>query len=259
MSRDREKIRKYEDVIPISEKSYYDEKFQNYIVAKTKIFAQNLESYLQNNLTISKMAGLSFVCSPFGQAINVVDLGGGAGIDFFIAKELFDSDLNWVCIETDIMCKVATGEHLHSNLKFISMETFLTQKSTHEFSLYSNSALQYLPQAIDLLSQLLLKRPLKVAIVRTPFVLQGEHLEQIQISELSKNGPQIQFFTSTRSSVHNAVTIMKLEELKEVLNRNGYEIICENIQDGSFTPKRRLLWSGESIIKTVDILAKRIE
>ena len=239
--------------------TYHDEDFQSYIVAKTQNFAKNLRINLQENLTISKMAGLSFVCSPNGQKISIADLGGGAGIDFFIAREIFDSNLNWDCIETDTMCDVASRANFHSNLKFMSIESFLKKKNTGGFSLYCNSSIQYIPDPIETVNQLLLKRPLKVAIVRTPFVLIGENVKQIQISKLSKNGPQIGSFTTSQLNVQNSVNIPKLEELRAVLDRNGYEIICENVQDGSFTQRNGCFGSGKSLIKTVDILAIRVE
>ena len=239
--------------------TYYDEDFQSYIVAKTQNFVKNLRINLRENLTISKMAGLSFVCSSDGQHTSIADLGGGAGIDFFIAREIFDYNLDWDCIETDTMCDVASRENLHSNLKFMSIESFLKKKNTGGFSLYCNSSLQYIPHAIETLNQILLKRPLKVAIVRTPFVLKGENVKQIQISKLSKNGPQMGSSTSSQHNVQNSVNIAKLDELRAILDKNGYEILCENAQDGSFTQRNRFLVSGKSLIKTVDILAIRVE
>ena len=239
--------------------TYSDEEFQSYILAKTKNFLSSFRSSLYENVTISKMAGLAFVCGPYRKVINVVDLGGGAGIDFFIAKELFGSNLKWDCIETDVMCKIASREKLDPLLKFISMRKFLIQKTTNEFSLYSNSSLQYIPHAIDSVNKLLLKKPIRVAILRTPFVLSGDEVNLVQSSKLSKNGPQLKNFPLMHSSVQNSVTILKLQELREVLNKNGYEIICENVQDGNFAYKQRVPRSWKSSIKTIDILARRLD
>ena len=57
--------------------AYNQEEFQSYVLEKTKKFVETLGSSLYKNVTISKIAGLSFVCLPSQKITKVVDLGGG--------------------------------------------------------------------------------------------------------------------------------------------------------------------------------------
>lgn len=156
---------------------YNDLEFQSFICLKTQQFKNNPEIHLGKNLTISKIAGLAFVSLPLNESQQIIDLGGGAGIDYFISRELFDISQQWKCLETEAMCKVMIGEKLREeNLQFDTLANFMQYtKQGLNFSLYSNSALQYFDNPIKVLDSLLLKGPRKVAIIRTPFVLEGQN------------------------------------------------------------------------------------
>jgi putative methyltransferase (TIGR04325 family) len=240
--------------------AYNQEEFQSYIVEKTKKFVETLGSSLYKNVTISKIAGLSFVCLPSREATKIIDLGGGAGLDFFIARELFGINFNWEVVETEVMCNIVAQEILDNRLRFNTLGAFLqgeTNKSN--FALYANSSLQYLPDQIKVLNLLLLKKPSKVAILRTPFVVEGEEVTEFQDSALFKNGPQIDETISINTKIRNEVTIIKIKEVKNVFKENGYEIICENSQEGSFTKKEMVFKFRQSKVRTFDLLFRQID
>ena len=241
-------------------KAYDNPDFQSYVVEKTKTFINLIDSSFYRNTTVSKLAGLAFVCSPCDEFTNIVDIGGGAGIDFFIATKLFGDDLNWEVLETEVMCKTASQANFDRRLKFQTLGNFLQRQNVEDnFSLYSNSSLQYIPDPIETLGLLLLRRPSKVAILRTPFVLQGEEVDAFQKSILSKNGPQVESLIAPKTVVSNRVKIAKIERLRKVLVGSGYEIVCENVQSGGFTREARLRNLRKSIIKTMDVMAIRME
>jgi putative methyltransferase (TIGR04325 family) len=191
---------------------------------------------------------------------NIVDLGGGAGIDFFIYRKLF-GDVNWTCLETEALCQVlANKEPIEENLNFSTVSNFLAQYSEgFDFALYSNSALQYIPEPLSALKSLLLFRPSRVAIVRTPFVTEGEEIRTTQRSVLDKNGPQVGSSKLSHEEILTPLTILNIEIVRELFEQNGYWQICENVQSGSFTKKQSLIKSSKSRVRTFDFLALRID
>jgi hypothetical protein len=116
-----------------------------------------------------------------------------------------------------------------------------------------------LPEQIKVLNLLLLKKPSKVAILRTPFVVEGEEVTEFQDSVLFKNGPQIDETISMNTKIRNEVTITKIKEVRNVFKENGYEIICESSQEGSFTKKEKVFKFGQSKVRTFDLLVRQID
>ena len=255
------KINKENQVIStkLSINAYDEEEFQSFIFNKTQQFKNQVQDHLYKNLTISKIAGLAFVYLPLDESKQIIDLGGGAGIDYFISRELFDTSQQWKCLETQAMCKVMIGEKLREeNLQFDTLANFLQYtKQGLNFSLYSNSALQYFDNPIKVLDSLLLKGPKKVAIIRTPFVLEGAELSTLQRSKFSKNGPQVGELSDNRD-VANFVKIERLESIKKMFQQYNYQIVCENTSVGSFTHQSKFRRSRKSLIRTVDLLAWRM-
>lgn len=202
------------------------------------------------------MASISL---PLNESTRIIDLGGGAGIDFFISRELFDVNSQWVSLETEAMCKIMKEKDLsEKNLEFDTLIKFLKDTEIGDnFSLYSNSALQYFDNPINVLESLLVKRPQRVAIIRTPFVIEGREISGIQRSKLGKNGPQVGEPGNDEKVISNIVKIERLDSVKKLLQKYDYQIVCENSQVGSFTKQCRFLWFRKSAIRTVDLLARR--
>lgn len=65
---------------------YNDLIFQDYIAQKTKLFASNISNLYAENLDTKTMASLGYVTRC--DITNVIEVGGGAGKDFFIARIL---------------------------------------------------------------------------------------------------------------------------------------------------------------------------
>ena len=244
-----------------SENAYKEEEFQSYILDKTQQFRNQVKKYLHKNLTTSKVAGLAFVSLPVNKATHIIDLGGGAGLDFFVSREIFGFDNKWTCLETEVMCDVVKRSNfIERNLGFETLSDYLDATGEKDtFALYANSSLQYMFDPIAVLESLLLKKPEKVAIVRTPFVVKGAEIKIRQTSIMGKNGPQLNTINSNENEISVSARIERLSNIKKVFEQNNYQIMCENIQDGNFTPKKRFSPFEGTIIKTVDILARRTD
>jgi putative methyltransferase (TIGR04325 family) len=238
--------------------AYDQEEFQSFIFNKTQQFKNQVQEYLHKNLTISKIAGLAFVTLPLNESQQIIDLGGGAGIDFFISQELFGNNKQWICLETEAMCKIIVDRQLkEKNLQFDTLTHFL-ENTKNDFSLYSNSALQYFKDPISVLDSLLKKGPQKVAIIRTPFVLEGAESSTLQKSKFSKNGPQVNELNNNKQNISNFVKFESLENIKKLFQKHKYQIICENMSVGSFTHQSRILNHRKPLVRTVDLLARRL-
>ena len=245
----------------VDEKNAYNEgEFQAHIFEKTQQFRSQANRYLHKNLTTSKIAGLAFLLSPLNEEKRIVDVGGGAGLDFFICQEIFGDSHNWTCLETEAMCNVVKNRgYKEKHLKFETLFDYLARSDENiNFSLYANSSLQYMLDPIAVLQSLLMKKPQKVAIIRTPFVVKGPEVKILQTSMMSKNGPQLNTSTDDKKEICMSVRIERLSKIKEVFEQNYYQIMCESIQDGSFSRKKRISPFEGTTIKTVDILARRI-
>ena len=97
-----------------------------------------------------------------------------------------------------------------------------------------------------------------MAIIRTPFVLEGSELSTLQKSKFTKNGPQVGELSNNKEDISNLVTIERLENIKKVFQQHNYEIVCENTSVGSFTHQKKFRRSRKSLIRTVDLLARRM-
>lgn len=242
-----------------SENAYNEEEFQSYILDKTQRFRNQAKKHLHKNLTTSKIAGLAFLFLPLNKTTHIIDLGGGAGLDFFVSREIFGFSKKWTCLETEVMCDVIKRKKFKErNLRFETLSDFLdATEEKGAFALYANSSLQYMFDPIAILESLLLKKPEKVAIIRTPFVVKGAEMKIMQTSIMSKNGPQLNTINGNENEISMLARIERLSNVKKVFEKHNYQIMSENIQDGSFSRKKRFSLFEGTTIKTVDLLARR--
>jgi putative methyltransferase (TIGR04325 family) len=238
--------------------TYEDEQFQEYILRKTIYFSSDVRKHIHKNLSIPKIAGLGFLCSSSSN-LKIVDFGGAAGIDFFVARELFGFNYEWQCIETEALCTAArkTKEQTRG-LNFLTFEEYLGKEvDSGPFSLYANSSLQYTESPIGTLETLLGKMPERVAIIRTPVILNGDTRLLQQESSMERNGPQGVQVPKSSSPVSNTVRIVHAEEIRSTFMKSGFEITCESLQESRAFGSDRHRLSRNSPIRLLDILATR--
>lgn len=238
--------------------SYDTERFQEFIFNKTEIFSSDIKKHINKNISISKIAGLGFVCSS-STSSKILDFGGAAGIDFFVARELFGFDQEWFCIETEAMCKIARERNVAlRDLRFLTLEEYLRLDNVgYQFNLYSNSALQYTESPIATLGTLLRMNPSKVAIIRTPVILEGKAKVLDQESSSDRNGPQIVNISKSNDSVSNAVRIVNIDAIRSTFVDNGYEVIWEEVKKTTAFKDSKHLLSRNTQVRNLDIFATR--
>ncbi len=120
--------------------------------------------------------------------MEVLDFGGGAGHHQAVAKIVFpEIHFNWTVVETDELVQRAQGEIKDLGLDFISS---LEKVKRVKFDLvFSNSAIQYLPNPLLELKKLVNLDFEYLFLTRIPLRRSGKSLRYIQSSKLSQNGP----------------------------------------------------------------------
>jgi putative methyltransferase (TIGR04325 family) len=243
----------------IKSNDYDQERLCSFVLEKTIYAAKNIDVCMPLNLTPEKFAGLTYVCGNLDENVKIVDLGGGAGLDYFISLRLFNLTCKWLCVETEAMCNVSHElKSQFTNLDFITVPDLLTMQSLGRFNLYSNSALQYLEDPLSSLIDILRYRPDRLAILRTPFLESGREYIGVQESSIGKNGPSIPEQHVTASKVFNRVRVVKLASLIDYLTGFGYQIDVLRRSEGAFIHKRFAIKNSQREIKTFDVFATRI-
>lgn len=128
--------------------------------------------------------------SAQGRNFNVIDFGGGGGYHYRLAKIALGNEriLKWHVVETPEMVNEAIRIK-ETDLKFYY--NILDAKNDLESVdlVFSSSALQYCPDPLYFLKELVRIGAKYLFITRTPFVDSAENIIAIQKSTLSSNGP----------------------------------------------------------------------
>jgi len=225
------------------ENAYDNLEFQSFIADKTKAFASSpIENY-QKNIDSSKLGVLGFLNTP--EIVEVIEIGGGAGIDFFIANRYVGFSKKWTIYETEAMCKVVS-KHGATNpmLNFRSDISSLNSKSFFgSMAVYCNSSLQYFTDPLDMLRQLLEMKPRKIGILRTPFCDESPNFSYLQESAINDNGPQVHSNSKHSGVVQVQVNLVSVGEVRTLFAELGYTIVYEESRESNFvktTAPRRL-------------------
>jgi putative methyltransferase (TIGR04325 family) len=125
-----------------------------------------------------------------GSSLNVLDFGGGGGYHYTIAKTALDPSkaINWCVVETSTMSHCAQ-RLADGSLRFFP-DISSARDSFDEFDLvFTSSALQYCPNPLSFLRELVDLDAPYLFITRTPFLESDKTIITTQVSSLQSNGP----------------------------------------------------------------------
>jgi len=168
---------------------YQEKNIINNVLAKNFHFREQIASGPSFELaSLRTIIGLALATS--NKSLKVLDFGGGGGADYSIARIAFDSDikLKWNVVETPAMVS-KTKALENEELKFFD-SVFSASEDLEEVDIILTSgSLQYCPDPILILKNLLSVNAKYLFITRSAFN-QGEAvLFGIQDTLLSKHGP----------------------------------------------------------------------
>lgn len=159
------------------------------VVKKNIAMKQSLtrDQFLGSDATRTLMS-IGFALNS--QSVRVLDFGGGGGYHYTLARLALGEEchIKWNVVETETMCQSARPI-ADESLKFFSTISTAEKDLEHVDLLLSSSALQYCPDPIAYLKELLAVSAKYIYITRTPFFPGHQTLVSVQSSMLSQNGP----------------------------------------------------------------------
>ncbi len=134
------------------------------------------------------LLGVSFAMNS--RSLRVIDFGGGGGHHQVLAAQALGEDCKiwWNIVETSAMCQSAKAIHT-PGLKFFDTIAAAKEDLGNVDLVMASSSLQYCPDPLGYLDQLLAISAKYLYITRTPLSLAEKSLVSIQSSLLSHNGP----------------------------------------------------------------------
>jgi len=124
------------------------------------------------------------------RSVRVLDFGGGGGYHYTLARHALGNEckIKWHVVETESMCQ--SGQAMtDESLKFFNSISSAQKDLGNIDLLLTSSALQYCPDPIAYLKELLAVSAKYIYITRTPFFPGHQTLVSVQSSMLSQNGP----------------------------------------------------------------------
>ncbi len=124
------------------------------------------------------------------QKLNVIDFGGGGGYHYTIAKAALGNDfkLRWNVVETPAMTREAQRMR-NSELRFFDCIESASKDLGGVDLVFTSGALQYCPDPLNILKELVRVRADYLFITRTALNDEPNRLIIVQNSPLSHNGP----------------------------------------------------------------------
>lgn len=122
--------------------------------------------------------------------LRVIDFGGGGGYHHTIARKALGpaAALRWNVVETTAMAQEAR-RMAGDGLKFFDSTADAVRDLGSVDIVFTSSALQYCPDPMAFLKQLVDADPACICITRTPFSDAADDIITVQTSRLSANGP----------------------------------------------------------------------
>jgi putative methyltransferase (TIGR04325 family) len=166
-------------------KSYENRKLCRVVMSKHKKFR---EEFQLSEITVNHKKVMEVIKMINKSNVKVVDFGGGGGNLYFVAEKFFpEASFDWNVVETKQMVKQArkfinNGPNFHSDIfKLLGKNDFDL--------LIVSSALQYLPNPLGFLEEIMDKEIDHIFFTRTPLTNLNRTYSFMQESWLSENGP----------------------------------------------------------------------
>jgi putative methyltransferase (TIGR04325 family) len=168
--------------------------------------------------------------------LNVLDVGGAAGAHYFAARKLFPSlTFRWHVVETPSMV-AASRRNEADGLQFFENgdEAAKALRAMGGISLaFSSGTLPCVPEPRTFLRWLTNQRARTLALVRVGLHEGISDITNIQVSQLSENGPGPLPIGVEDASVSYPFTICSRQEVERILHEK-YETVLRTEEPGSY-------------------------
>jgi putative methyltransferase (TIGR04325 family) len=242
----------------LAQPSYEDNDIVEVVTTKNIVFRDSLRSHLSRpgpvtlDMTVTRtLLAFSMMREKpkNGGVMRVLDVGGGAGFHYFVAKAaIFGKseegrsngrrarssskkspiEVEWRVVETPSMVKGAKAKGLEERgLRFFDNIRAAAQSLGTVDLLLASSSLQYFPDPIAALKEMIDVKARYVFITRTPLSLQGA-MRNMQTSRLGDNGPGPlpSELSSLNRDITYPITYADKSDIEAVL-RTRYHIVVQ--------------------------------
>jgi len=249
----------------LEQPSYEDSDIVNVVTTKNVIFRDNLRSQISKSGSVTLDTTATRTLLAFSMmrkkrnddgVIRVLDIGGGAGFHYFIAKAAIFGDserrsgarrsssgsrkrrveLQWRVVETPAMVRGARAKGLEEEgLRFYDNIRAAARSLGTVDLLLASSSLQYFPDPIATLNDMVDVQASYLFITRTPMSLHGTK-RTTQTSRLGDNGPGPlpSELSSLNRDITYPITYVDKGDVESSL-RSGYHITARFLEEqGSF-------------------------
>lgn len=174
------------------------------------------DSFLSSDATRTLLS-VSFAVNS--RSIRVLDFGGGGGYHYTLARHFLGDqcDIKWNVVETESMCE-AGAAIADQSLRFFKDIATAEADLGHVDLILTSSALQYCPNPLNYLRDLLKVSAKYLYITRTPFFSGSRTLVSIQSSMLSHNGPGALPIGYQDREILYPISFVPLVEVEELIN-----------------------------------------
>jgi putative methyltransferase (TIGR04325 family) len=195
------------------------------IVIQKNIIANSLLEKNRFHEMSSLRTLLGIIWALKEKSIKVIDFGGGGGYHYFIAKNIFrdTKNIKWHVVETPTMCqeaKIVSSEELEF---FDSINQAKSGLDDIDL-IFSSSALQYTPDPILFLEELLDCSSKFLYITRTPFSSSKDIIYSVQASMLGANGPGPLPDGFNDRVILYPITYVPLDQIINIINKK-YKVL----------------------------------
>jgi putative methyltransferase (TIGR04325 family) len=198
--------------------SYNDDSLTEMVTEKNRVFSAELEKNKTIDLGAARtILGVCVSCDKgLGEAVTILDLGGGAGYHYFITRLVLDKRirLNWRVVETESMVKAA-GKLSNSELQFFPTIAAASAGIDRFDLIFASSSLQYIPTQFDVIDGMIATKARNIFVTRTPFSLDEPVYGVKQYSLFSSNGPGPLPAGYADSTIEYPIYIMNLGDFQK--------------------------------------------
>jgi len=196
----------------------------NSIVRKTIDYSKNISDGLFTSETYRTIAAIGMLPAET-KDLDVIDFGGGAGSHFSVSKKAFPrKKFKWLIIETPKMVSVCKEEGLEEILFATSIEEATVLLPDPDL-IIMNASIHYSGNPLGTLKSLCELKARWIYITRTPLTGSDNHLELLQESKLSKNGPGQPDKSIEDTMVVVPIQVVPKDSFESILQEKYYEYL----------------------------------
>lgn len=181
----------YDDAAGSRGKDYHDEELVQIVLEKTRCLVKEASfrhiTEHQAVATLLAVTTASALAQRANRPLRVLDFGGALGTSYHFIKERLPGNYVWAVVETPVF--VTAGREFETEeLRMFETISEATDWLGEIDLIYTSSAIQYMPDPLSTVDDLLAVNAGCVALLRSAFS-EGNQIVVLQRSRLKDNGP----------------------------------------------------------------------